>query len=220
MSEIKVMWFDGDYRDRQKAANEAGVDIYIEQHLNAKEYDKPGTGDNPALCVVAHNASAKSKAIANEYAHRINLEFGWPNRGCVQVGYKQRGDFNLRYTKMPAVLLEPLFVSDETQAAFIQTEEGQTAIAKILVDVLRMFLPNGGTVGFSCGHTGQPSKPLDKGAPVVNSNLMESDLSMMILKETESLLKSKSNSVDSILFEMNQTIKELQSSMEQLKLFV
>ena len=41
------------------------------------------------------------------------LQQAFLDHGAVQCSYKGRGDYNLRYTDMPAILLEPLFVSDE-----------------------------------------------------------------------------------------------------------
>lgn len=188
MSEYSIFWAKGNYDDRQEAANREGCDVYIEHHFNALAYDKPGTDDNPALCLVAHNASQTSKTLAADYSNRVASEFGYKNRGVIQLEYKGRGDFNLRFTKMPAFLVEPLFVSDPEQAVVAQSDIGQLKLARILVETIKAQYPAGAKVAFSVGHKYKESSPYDRGAPVVNSTATEADLAELVLKKAAAIL--------------------------------
>lgn len=161
-----VVWVKGDYRDRQLQANSLGCVCYVEAHFNALGQDDPDTQrDNPALCIVGANASTTSRNWAKWYTSAIAEEFGIRNGGIL-VG-PRRGDFNLRYTSMPAVLLEPLFCSDATQAGIIKSADGQNRLARILTDSIRRFFPNGGKVAFSVGHKYKDSNPNDRGARIL-----------------------------------------------------
>ena len=182
----EVLWVRGDYLARQLKANRENCILYVEQHLNALKNDDPATQrDNPALVIVGGNASQTSKNFASWYIKAVSAELDVPIAG-VSVGPK-RGDANLRYTSMPAVLLEPLFVSDPTQSTIIKSGSGQERLARVLVEGIRRFFPDGGKVAFSVGHKYRDSKPLDRGALVYGGGV-EADFAEAILKKAESLL--------------------------------
>lgn len=201
MGEFKVVWVADtdhrrDYRERQEYANEQNCDLYVEHHFNASAYDKPGIQDNPSLCVVASNASRTSKDIASTYSAKVAYQFGVKDSGAVQVKFKGRGDYNLRYTNMPALILEPLFVSDEELAVIAQSDVGQEQLAQILVDTIREHFPAGGTIAFSVGHKFKVSSPYDRGAPVAGTNgkVGEADLAEPVLRLAARMLETKDDS--------------------------
>ncbi len=192
MSKYTVIWCEGDYPDRQAVANKAQCVAYVEHHFNALLYDKEGIGDNPALCVVAHNASETSKQWARVYTELVSKKFGFRNGGVLQRKFKERGDYNLRFTDMPAILVEPLFVSEIEQATIALSEKGQQELAEILVSSIVKMFPGGGKFGFSIGHLGKESTPYDRGAPVVplGSNIAEADLAKAVMLKAAKLLEA------------------------------
>lgn len=88
---------------------------------------------------------------------------------------------------MPAILLEPLFASNPRHADIIRSDEGQTRLARILVESIQRFLPDGGLVAFSIGHKGKRSRPNDRGASVLGGG-MEADYAEIVLKKAQTML--------------------------------
>lgn len=169
MANYEVLWVSGDYDERQKQANEAHAVAYVEHHLNALARDQAGVSDNPALSLIAHNGSATSERWGSDYSARAANLLGTVDSGCRRVGYRSRGDYNLRLTNMPAILVEPLFVSEPRQAEFALSDAGQDKLASILVASIQKMFPDGGKVAFSVGHLGKTDNPHDRGAPVVRA---------------------------------------------------
>lgn len=163
MAEFHAVRLVGGYRERQMKANRIKCRGYAEFHLNALEYDRPGFKDNPALVVCADNASATSKQWGHTYAELSSAAFGVPYAGVHVRRPGQRGYWNLYYTKMPAILLEPLFISDPKLAAVAMSDEGQQQMAEIFMRSVRTIFPEGGLFGLSVGHLG--ARVGDRGAP-------------------------------------------------------
>ena len=163
MRKYTVTFYSGNYRARQRDANRDGADLYVEHHFNS--FFLPG----PDYCVavVAKNASSRSIHFATIYTQLIHELLGCPLRADGPViigGFKGRGNGNLKHTKMPAVLLEPLFISNPDSAAFVATIDGREALAGVLVAAICEFLPDGGCIAFSVGHKGRTFRPRDRGA--------------------------------------------------------
>lgn len=183
MFKYTVLLLEGDYRDRQEAANAAGCICYFEQHCNSREYkfEDPGTEDNPIMAIVANNAGETSVAWGYSYCENVFTEIkgAFPifkghteveNRnttiGVLRRRYKNRGDFNLRFTDMPAILGEPLWLSDKNTVEAILEGNIINRVARGTVKSIIESFPAGGIVGLSCGHIGKDSQPFDTGAPV------------------------------------------------------
>lgn len=192
-----------DYKARQLLANEKKADIYFCGHLNSKLYtvdldgdgdfdaDAKGLADNPASALVCDNASQKSQDIAKFFADECGRAYGTKSLGCVKLKREDRGYWNLYYTKMPAVLLEGAWVSDEDQATLMVSDIGKTMMAKIIVKTVRKFLPDGGKVAFSLGHKWKVTSIHDRGAPVVGTKgLGEADIMEDVMKEAAALLEA------------------------------
>lgn len=192
MSEkYKVNFYTGEYGTRQRAANADKVICYLEQHFNGG-----AETSNYTLAVVGTNAGSTSKAIAKAYVDRVSKAFGVPlannnfaRNGVSIGGYKLRGNANLTTTKMPAVLLEPLFASNPKHAAWIKSEAGQEKLAMAIVETIREFFPNGGTVGFSIGHIGKPSQPKDRGVPLYGGGTEAEYAGSVLLRAANLLVK-------------------------------
>ena len=196
MSKYTIVWAADennrrDYRDRQLYANSMGAVAFIQGHLNASAYDKPGVQDNPASCLVASNSGTKTREMAQYFADEVSKEFGYPNRGCIVTENGDAGYWNLYYAKGNSILLEPLYVSDSDQALMAQSEQGQDRIAQIVANLVRKFYPDGGIIAFDIGHKFKVSSPYDRGAPVTGTkNLGEADLVEIYMHKAADLLAS------------------------------
>lgn len=163
---FEVRFYSGGYRARQEAANKDGAVFYGEGHANAST----STSADYALCVCSRNASSTSIGVAQRLAEAWGeaMDVGGDRDHDIGYGNGVRiggaGDYNLRYTEMPAVLFEPVFASNPEQAALAETDEGLDTVARILADEIRKTFPAGGLVAFSVGHVGKPSAPRDRGA--------------------------------------------------------
>lgn len=189
-AKYKVRFYSGEYPARQKAANADKCICYVEHHFNSA-----GPTANYALVVVAKNASVTTLDWGMRYAKAAASLLGtevfapassWP--GVAIGGIDGRGNGNLLYAEMPAILLEPLFVSNPKQAAQLKQATWQDALAKILADSICMSFPDGGLVAFSIGHKGKPSKPADCGAEVYGGG-SECEYAELVLKKATALLE-------------------------------
>jgi N-acetylmuramoyl-L-alanine amidase len=186
MGNYAVKWYSGEYSERQRAANADRAVLYVEHHFNSV--------DNPAAdytCViVGSNAGRTSKEFGQMYARKVSEAFGCKIggvNGLLIGGYNGRGDGNIKDTDMPAVLLEPLFISNPARAQAAWSDSGRSSLATILVDCIKHFFPNGGLIAFSIGHKGKRSKPNDRGAKDTNGHY-EAEHAEAVLKIAENLL--------------------------------
>src|SRR5690554_2498258 len=115
---FKARFYKGDYIQRQKAANADKAVVYIEQHFNSGS-----ASATYALANVGTNAGRTSKLMAATYVEKVCAAFGtkpanndFASNGVSVGGYDGRGNGNLIYTHMPAMLLEPLFASNPVHA--------------------------------------------------------------------------------------------------------
>lgn len=183
----EVKFYKGDYRERQRAANRDNCVAYVEQHFNSAS-----SSSNYAVVITGYGASQTSKNWGRWYAKSVGREFGIPvagSGGILVGGYNGRGDGNLRYTRMPAILLEPLFASNPKHADWITSETGQFRLALILAESIRRFFPDGGLVAFSVGHKYKTSRPNDLGAPVVGGG-MEADFAEAVMERAKVMLET------------------------------
>lgn len=184
----KVKFYDGDYRERQLAANADNCVAYIEQHFNSAA----SSTANYSVVITGYNASHTSKNWGRWYANAVGAEFDIPVKGDNGIkvgGYNGRGDYNLKFTHMPAILLEPFFVSNPYMAELIKTEAAQERLARVLTESIQRFFPREGTIAFSVGHKGKTTKPNDLGAPVVGGGY-EAEFAEQVLLKAQNLVES------------------------------
>jgi N-acetylmuramoyl-L-alanine amidase len=184
----QVKFYKGDYYARQAAANEDQCKLYVEQHFNSSAAQSA----NYSVVVTGYNASQTSKNWGRWYARAVSQEFDIPvggDSGLLVGGYNGRGDYNLRFTNMPAILLEPFFVSNPQTAEIIKTEAAQYRLASILTESIQRFLPNGGLVGFSVGHKYKTYNPNDRGAAVFGGGT-EADIAEAVLLKAQQQLEA------------------------------
>jgi hypothetical protein len=143
------------------------------------------------LVITGSNASQTSRNWGRWYAAAVAREFNIPlsgDQGILMGGYNGRGDYNLKFTDMPDILLEPLFASNYQHAQWIRSESGQTKLAQLLCESIQRFFQNGGLIGFSVGHKYKTSRPNDLGASVVGGGL-EADYAEAVLERQRVCLK-------------------------------
>ncbi len=183
----KVRFYKGDYLERQRLANQDSCIAYVEHHFNSST----SSAANYTVVITGANASQTSRNWGRWYAQAVARDFGIPvggDQGIVVGGYDGRGDFNLRFTSMPAVLLEPLFASNALHAEWIRSDAGQERLARILSDSFRRFFQQGGLVGFSVGHKYKSSQPDDRGAAVQGGG-WEADYAEKVLDKAKTMLE-------------------------------
>ena len=182
----QVKFYKGDYLQRQLAANADKAVAYVEHHFNSSA----SASANYAVVVVGSNASSTSRNWGRWYAKAVAEQFGCKtggDGGILVGGWEGRGDGNVKHTKMPAVLLEPLFASNPQQADAIRSDAGQAALARILAESIRRFVPDGGLIAFSVGHKYKTSSPNDRGAALAGGGT-EADHAEKVLEKAARLL--------------------------------
>ncbi|RLE64926.1 MAG: hypothetical protein DRJ47_06525 [Thermoprotei archaeon] len=190
MAKHRVLFFHGDYPYRQMLANEKGVDVYIEHHFNTGPKEA-----NYCMAVVAHNAPQKSIEIAETYVDLVSKKFNIPKcesdpPGVKICRFRERGDFNLRFLKMPGLIVMPLFVSNADHVRMLIDEGGHIALAEILTETIRTHFPKGGLIGLSVGHKYRRKSPTDRGAPVRNyPEYYEADVAEWVLWQVKYMLE-------------------------------
>jgi hypothetical protein len=175
----RIKFYKGDYFERQQAANADKAVAYVEHHFNSSASPSAGY----AVVIVGSNASSTSRNWGRWYAKAVAEQFGTKcggDDGILVGGWDGRGDGNVKHTRMPAVLLEPLFASNPQQA-------DQAALARILAESVRRFVPDGGLVAFSVGHKYKTSSPNDRGAALCGGGT-EADHAEKVLLKAAKLL--------------------------------
>lgn len=197
-----VQFYKGEYLDRQRKANEDKCICYVEQHFNSSTSPTAGY----SVVITGSNASQTSKNWGRWYAQAVAREFDLPlgGDGGIQVGgYDGRGDFNLRYTNMPAILLEPLFASNPQHAEWIRSDDIQDILAGILSESIQRFFQGGGPVAFSVGHKYKTLRPNDLGAAVYGGG-MEADYAEIVLEKAEAMLEKSDGLQEERLIKVTQ----------------
>lgn len=89
--------------DRVNIANSWGADLYVSIHANC------GGGKGTEVWI----GSDSSKDIATKICNNIANDFGYTNRGVKVQGVDGEHLYVLRYTNMPAMLVEQCFVDSQ-----------------------------------------------------------------------------------------------------------
>ena len=163
MSEYQIQFYYGDYHQRQQQANADGVILYVEHRFNTFSRKS-----NYTLVKVTDVAPNKAVNFAADYANMIHKRLNIPLYendvpGVIRTRRGRRGDDSIRLCNMPAVILEPLFVSNPDHVKLFWNG-GREVLADSLAAIVRKYFPEGGSIGFSVGHRYKRSKPFDQGA--------------------------------------------------------
>lgn len=114
--------------DRVKAANEMNADLFISIHAN--RFTSPSVRG-----VETYFSRDESIPLAEKLHQAVLQGSGLPDRGV------RRSDFRvIKYTTMPAVLLETGYLSNVNDESKLMTEEVQDRIAQQLVEAIKQYL--------------------------------------------------------------------------------
>lgn len=195
MTDFKVSFFTGDYKWRQLFANESRIDLYVEHHFNF--YSKQ---TNYTLVKVAQNCKTEAFDFGKLYNSKVSSRLGVPlydscrsDGGILRLKANSRDVFNLSLVTAPAVIVEPLFLSNNDHVDLLLNKGGVQTLADILTDSLREFFEDRESVhiGFSVGHKYQRTSPSDRGSVCLGkSEMTEADLSDTILTITKTQLEN------------------------------
>jgi hypothetical protein len=183
-----VKFYKGDYHNRQVQANQDKCVAYIEHHFNSSSDVAAGY----SVVITGSNASQTSMNWGRWYAAAVSREFGIPiggEQGIVVGGYGSRGDHNLKFTDMPAILVEPLFASNPQHSGWIRSDDGQERLARILCESVQRFFQKGGLLGFSVGHKYKTSNTRDRGASVYGGGV-EADYAEAVLEKAKEIIEN------------------------------
>lgn len=114
--------------------------ILISPHVNAAS-GKDWSEANGWTCYVYNKASSSSRALAGylgTYAYdAFNLK---GNRYIPDEGYFRANFAVLRDTKMPAVLTENMFMTNENDVAFLESETGKKILTEIHLCAIKKYI--------------------------------------------------------------------------------
>lgn len=132
--EIKI---DDYLSGRVRRANKLKADlpkIYLSIHANA--WGKRGVWESPNGIETWHfDKSASGKAIANIFQNELIRQTGWRDRGIKSLS-GNRQFYVLKKTKMPAILTENGFYTNEEQCLQLMTDTFRKRIAKAHVNAI------------------------------------------------------------------------------------
>lgn len=167
----KITWLTGDYANvttRQEQASQRGCAVAIDFHFN-------GNGPNAKGGEVWYkpgNAAARAlgQSIVDGYA-TLSLPFHG-NEPLKEAVQGNRASF-IRHYACPAVLIEPLFVSNpsDNQAGWIHDPANVEALAAMIAEALEEATDDeNALVGLSIGHLYKTSAPRDTGVDCVRGD--------------------------------------------------
>lgn len=117
--------------DRVKAANNFGADIYISIHHNAGIYGGSGGGIVAYTCKNCQSASSQwQKDLYNALISATGL------KGNRATPLASSNLYEVKKTKMPAVLLELGFMDSKTDVPVILSEQYADSCAKAICEVI------------------------------------------------------------------------------------
>ncbi len=109
-------------RQRVQFANKTNADVFVSIHFNAF-----GRSSAKGSEVFAAPGSVKGTAIASKVLNEI-IKLGFVNRGVKNLGF-----YVLRHTKMPAILVECCFITNQNDMSLFDADKMANAIANGLV---------------------------------------------------------------------------------------
>lgn len=141
LSHVKVIYTRTDdsfisLDDRVEMANSKNVDYFISVHCNGSENANiHGTESH-----VHNHGSSKSVKLAKIFEKEFSSRAGRKSRGVKTTEDREHSLQVLKFTEMTSVLVECGFVTNSTEAAYLNTESGQDVLASALFRGLRTYL--------------------------------------------------------------------------------
>jgi len=166
----RVVMLTGDYvghHARQAQAKAAGCHLSIEFHFNSNGSTSIGSD------VFYKQGDTASRNAAQLLQGGFNQLFvnqqGWGGNALASNEDGGRSAF-IDYYSNPAVLIEPLFVSNKQQADWIHDDANIARLAQTVAAALVAATQPGDLIGLSIGHLGKDSSPHDTGADCIDGD--------------------------------------------------
>ena len=169
--------------ERQRMAKSKGCICVVEFHFNS-------AADAKARGAEVHFQKGVPDSL--KFADAMWAEIatvGLPGHGNMPVkstAEAKRSAFIDHY-EMPAILLEPLFISNPEQAKWIHEEANLQKLAAVISAGIKGEFFKGGTIGLSPGHAYKTSSPSDKGSKCSLGD-QEVDHVLKLIKAVEQIL--------------------------------
>ncbi|WP_350343719.1 N-acetylmuramoyl-L-alanine amidase [Proteinivorax tanatarense] len=116
--------------ERARIANSNNADIFVSVHVNG--FTSPSANGTETYWHT--RGSNSSRRIAGIMQRRMLSALGLRDRGVKQANF-----YVLRETRMPAVLLEPLFITNPQEAELIKRVETKEKIAEVILNGIIEF---------------------------------------------------------------------------------
>ena len=141
LSHVKVIYTRTDdsfvsLDDRVEMANSKDVDYFISVHCNGSDnVNIHGTESH-----VHNHGASKSVKLAKIFEKEFSTRAGRKSRGVKTTEDREHSLQVLKFTEMTSVLVECGFVTNSTEAAYLNTDSGQDVLASALFRGLRTYL--------------------------------------------------------------------------------
>jgi N-acetylmuramoyl-L-alanine amidase len=122
--------------EEQKEALRENASIYIEKDYK-KNYDGYNEND-PTSLIVLNTVMAKYRKQSILFGELLNKEFT-DYDGRRSRGVKEQGVLVLAHSAMPAVLIETGYINNPTEEGYLNSKEGQEAIAASIVRAIKLY---------------------------------------------------------------------------------
>lgn len=117
------------------AKKENSVILLEENYSNTYEGFDPNSSESYIMFELVQDIYMdQSLSFANDIQHQFKARIATSNRGVKQAGF-----LVLRQSSMPSVLVEAGFLSNQNEANYLKSEEGQQNIALSIFDAFRKF---------------------------------------------------------------------------------
>lgn len=124
-------------KERPAIANRNGADLFISIHINSNSIDNSKSGTTTYY----HGDNPNGRLLAQYVEHEIVGEKQLPGLGVLSDTSRYKSGFAvLRYSRMPAILIETAFINNSVDRAKMITDSFQKTVASAVVRGLRMFL--------------------------------------------------------------------------------
>jgi N-acetylmuramoyl-L-alanine amidase len=120
-------------QERCDIANKANADYFISIHINSANVLATGFES-----YISTKASQKSIDLGKKI-HDSLAKF-YVSKGLIDRGFKQANFYVLNKTKMPAIVIENLFINNPGDAKFLADENFLDELAKAIADALKKAL--------------------------------------------------------------------------------
>jgi N-acetylmuramoyl-L-alanine amidase len=120
----------------QLIALRENASIYIE-----KDYKKNYAGydeKDPASMIILNTFMQKYRKQSVLFGDLLNDQFK-NNDGRKSRGVKEQGVLVLAHSAMPAVLIETGYINNNTEEKYLNSEDGQNAIAASIVRAIKIY---------------------------------------------------------------------------------